>query len=98
MAEDTGLLFVEIVAFGVAELIDLIDNHIKIVFNIMNYFIDFIDSLGDFSILNFTHLNHIDAGLLDGLNVAVTDLLDIGDQLGIIVDQGLFFTREGLTN
>ncbi len=92
MAEDTGLLFVEIVAFGVAELIDLINDHIKIGFNIINYFIDFIDSLGDFTILNFTYLNHVDTGLLDGLNMAVTDLLDVGDQLGIIVDECLFLT------
>jgi hypothetical protein len=92
VAEDTGLLFVEIVAFGVAELIDLINDHIKIGFNIINYFIDFIDSLGDFTILNFTYLNHVDTGLLDGLNMAVTDLLDVGDQLGIIVDECLFLT------
>lgn len=79
VAEKASLLFVEIEALGIVLFIDSVENQIKIRLNVIEHLINLSYSLRDFAILDFAYLNNINAGLFNGLNMAVSDLFDVGN-------------------
>lgn len=72
-------MFVEIEALGIVLFIDPVENQIKIRLNVIEHLINLSYSLRDFAILDFAYLNNINAGLFNGLNMAVSDLFDVGN-------------------
>lgn len=98
MAEKAGLLFVEIEALGIVLFVNLVENQIKIGLNVIEHQINLSYSLRDFAILDFAYLNNIDAGFFNGLNMAVSNLFDVGNQFRIVFAEGLLLGVESLTN
>jgi hypothetical protein len=98
VAEETGFLFVEIEAFSVVFFVDLVEDQIEIGLDIIDHFINLPHSLRDFTILDFAYLNNTYTGFFNGLNVTVSDLFNVGDQLRIIFIESLLLGVESLAN
>ena len=98
MVENAWFLFIEIIALSIVLLINLIEYHFHVSFDIIDHLMDFSNSLRDFSILDFAYLNNIDTSLFDGLDMTVPNLFDVGDQFRIVMGEGLFLGVEGLAD
>jgi hypothetical protein len=98
VAEETGFLFVEIEAFSVVLFVDLVEDEIEIGLDIIEHLINLPHSLRDFTILDFAYLNNTYTGFFNGLNVTISDLFNVSDQLRIIFIESLPLGVESLAN
>lgn len=67
VAENSLFLFVELEAFGVTMVVDLLKDFLHVFFDVFDHFFDFADCLFDFSVLDFANLNRLGAGFLNCL-------------------------------
>lgn len=85
MAEDALFLPIERKALNIAILINLIDYALHVVLDVIDHLLDLFQCLLDLPLLNLANLNCIDAFLLYGLQMDISYLLDIWDQLAVVI-------------
>lgn len=89
MPKDTLLLFIELIALSIILLIHLRDDIIQIALDITDHLLNLPQCFLNLPPLNLTHLHRVNRRLVDSLQMNVTNLLYVIQQLIVVCGEGL---------
>lgn len=98
VAENALLLLVKGETLKVTVIINLINDAVHVELDVVDHFVDLLQSLLDLALLDLANLHCVDTLLLYGLQVDTSHLLNVRYQVGVVTIEGFFLGLETLRN